>query len=235
MYKVLIVDDEKLAREYIAELVFSYLPDSEIIKIDNPKTAIYRLLKEDFDILFLDVCMPGMTGLDLLEIVQSNGKHPNTVLVSAFREFDYAVKAIELGVVQYLTKPLCREKVYETLRIVLNNLNTKTLLFDTPKGLRRLIIEQILAIERLDRSRVKLYIKDAVIPYSTGTLGKLQPLLPAHFHYIRRNCILNYHAISEFNQKGHEVAIVCQNEKITFQASRENMKELASWIKGSGR
>ena len=231
MYRILIVDDEKPAREFIAELVASYLPDSEIIKTDHPQTALNLLLKEDFDLLFLDICMPEMTGLELLETIRRKGKNPYTVLVSAFREFDYAVKGIELGVVQYLTKPLYREKIYETIRMYLNQVTMNTLLFNTPKGYRRVKIEQILAIQTVDRTKVKIYTTDTVIPYAKGSLSKLHPLLPAHFQYIKRNCILNCHAIAEYNLKGHEVVINCQNEKMTFQVSRESMKELTTWFK----
>ena len=230
MHKILIVDDEKSTREFIAELVASYLPDSEIIKIGRPQTALDCLLKEDFDILFLDICMPGMNGLELLETIQSKGKHPYTILVSALHEFAYAVKGIELGVVQYLTKPLYREKVYDTLHMYLAHSDANTLLFDTSKGFRRINIEQILAIQRIDRTRVKIYTTDALIPYATGTLCNLQPLLPAHFRYITRNCILNYHAIAEFNVKEREVVIVCENERMVFKISRENVKELITWF-----
>ena len=231
MHKVLIVDDEKPGREFVAKLLTNCLPDLDIMKIGDPQTALRCLQEENFDILFLDVCMPGMTGLELLENLRQKGKKPYTVIVSAYREFDYAVKGLELGVVQYLTKPLYPEKFYETIRTYLNQVHTTTLLLDTPKGFRRVKIEQILAIERVDRTRIKIYMTDAVIPYAKGTLVKLIESLPTHFQYIRRDSILNYHAIAEYNLKGQEVVIVCQNKKITLQVSRENMKELATWLK----
>ena len=231
MHKILIVDDEKPAREFIAELLASYLPDSKIVKIDHPQTALERLQEEDFDILFLDICMPGMNGLDLLENIRKQGKNPYTVLVSAYREFDYAIKGIELGVVQYLIKPLYQEKIYETIQLYLNHVDMSAILLNTPKGFHRVKTEQILAIERVDRTKVKVYTTDAVIPFAKGALVNLKEQLPAHFHYIRRNCILNYHAITEYHLKGQEVVIVCQNEKVTFQVSRENMKELSIWHK----
>ena len=232
MHKILIVDDEKIAREFVAKLLSNHLPDEmEVVKIGDPHTAMDRLLIEDFDLLFLDICMPGMNGLQLLENIRRNGKNPYTVIVSAHREFDYAVKGIELGVVQYLTKPLYPEKFSETIRAYLRQSNATTILLDTPKGIRREKIGQILAVQRVDRTMVKICTSDEVIPYAKGTLGKLLELLPAHFHYIRRDCILNYLAIEEFNQKGHEVTIICKNEKMTFEVSRENMKELVSWNK----
>ena len=231
MHRIIIVDDEKPSREFIAALIASYLPDSEIVKIGNPQMAIDCLQKEDFDILFLDICLPGMTGLELLENVHRMGKYPYTVLASAHREFNYAVKGIELGVVKYLTKPLHKDNVFEVLEAYLNQINTSTVLLTVPQGNRRIKIEQILAIQTVDRSRVKIYVSDAVIPCASGTLSKLYPVLPAHFHYIRRNCILNFHAIAEYNMKQCEVVIICQNEKITFQVSRENMKELTTCLK----
>jgi len=231
MHKILIVDDERPSSEFIAALIATYLPDSEIIKIAHPQTAIDRLQKEDFDLLFLDICMPGMTGLDLLEEIHRMGKYPYTVLTSAHRDFNYAVKGIELGVVQYLTKPLYREKVFEVLEMYLNQVNTSTILLTVPQGFRRIKIEQILAIQTVDRSKVKIFASDTVIPYATSTLSKLYPVLPAHFHYIKRNCILNYRTIAEYNLKLREVVIICQNEKKTFQVSRENMKELTEWLK----
>ena len=232
MHKILIVDDEKPGREFIAKLLSTYLPeDSEIIKVGDPHTALELLQEGDFDILFLDVCMPSMTGLQLLETIRRQGKNPYTVIVSAYREFDYAVKGIELGVVQYLTKPLYPEKFSETIRSYLNHINTTTILLDTSKGIRRVKIEQIRAIQRVDRSNLKIYMTDAQIPFVKGALCKLLKLLPDHFHYIRRDCLLNYHAITEYNLKGQEVVIVCQNEEVTLEVSRENMKELSIWLK----
>ena len=180
-HKILIVDDEKPSREFIAAVIATYLPDSEIIKIANPQTAMDCLQKEDFDILFLDICMPEMNGLDLLENLHREGKRPYTVLASAHHDFGYAVKGIELGVVQYLTKPLYKERIYEVLESYLNQVNTNTILLTVPQGFRREKIEQIVAIQTVDRSRVKIFTFDTVIPCAKGTLNKLYPVLPAHF------------------------------------------------------
>jgi len=230
MHKILIVDDEKPAREFIADLVASYLPDSEIIKIDHPQKAMTVLQKDHFDMLFLDVCMPGMSGLEMLETVSGKGKHPYTVIVSAHREFDYAVKGMELGVVQYITKPLYREKIHEAIRKYLQRMKKEVIELKVPQGIRRIEIEHIHAIQTVDRAKLKVYATDAVIPNVTGTLSKLYDLLPAHFRYIRRNCILNCHAIVDYNLKLNEVVIVCQNERITLKVSRENMKELSKQV-----
>ena len=205
MHKILIVDDEKPAKDFIAELITSVLPDSEITKAGHPQKALTCLQREDFDILFLDVCMPGMTGLEMFEKVNLKGKRPFTVVISAHREFDYAVKAMELGVVQYITKPLYRDKIYEVIRRYLKVIKMETIELKIPAGISRLKIEQIHAVQTVDRSRVKIYTSDALVPFVSGTLRSLFPFLPAHFRYIRRDCILNCHAIADYNLKGNEV------------------------------
>ena len=230
MHKVLIVDDEEFARDFIAELVALFLPDSFILKIDNPQTALNYLLAEDYDILFLDICMPGMTGLELVEKIAHKQKQPYTVLVSAHREFDYAQKGIGLGVKQYLTKPLYKKKVYETIQDYLKRMSTKTIEILLPQTTRHLIIEQIAAIQTVDRTKVKIYMIDSVIQYAVGSLIKMQPLLPPHFQYIRRNCILNYHTIADYNLQTQVVTVICRKEKIVFEVSRNHMKELTTWI-----
>jgi len=110
-------------------------------------------------------------------------------------------------------------------------MNTNTLEIKLPLGNRRINTEQIIAIQTVDRSKVNIYMSDSLIKYAIGNLSKLFPFLPNHFHYASRNCIVNYHAIKEYNLKTNEVTVVCNDEKVTFKVSRNNMKELITWIK----
>ena len=214
------------ARDFIAGLVASFLADAQIVKIDNPQKALEYLQNESVDILFLDVCMPNITGLEVLEYVRGDGNKTFTVIVSAHREFDYAVKGMELGVVQYITKPLHAEKVHEVIRQYLLLTKKKFVEVKTPSGIRRLEIDGIFAIETVERTKIKVYTSDEVIPFAQGALSKISRLLPPYFQYIRRSCILNINAIESYNLKCNEVVIVCKNEKITLKGGREYMKKL---------
>ena len=123
-HKILIVDDEKSACQFIADLVSNYLPSAIITQINNPVTALTCLQNENFDMLFLDIQMPEMSGFELLERVKSFGKDPYTVIITAHRKFNYAVKGIELGVAEYITKPLYDEKIYEALQMYLQKIKS---------------------------------------------------------------------------------------------------------------
>jgi len=229
MHKVLIVDDEKPAREFIADLVAFYLPDSEITKADHPLKALAYLRKEPFDLLFIDIRMPDMTGLEMLELIGQKERKPFTVIVSAHREFDYAIKGMELGAAAYITKPLHREKMHQAIRLYLKWIKKNTIDIKIPTGMLRIEMDNILAIQIVDRARVKIYTSQGVIPSASGTLSTLHPLLPPYFYYIRRDCILNFHAIKHYSLKCSEVVIACGYEMVALTVSRENKNALIDW------
>lgn len=97
----IIVDDNKLARAAIKQLIteVDFLTLKE--ECDNPVDAFNYLQKENVDLVFLDVEMPGMTGLELLKNLK---KHPIVILISAKK--NYAVEAFELNVADYIVKPV---------------------------------------------------------------------------------------------------------------------------------
>lgn len=97
----IVVDDSKIARETIKLLIeqFSFL---KLVKeCENPVEAFEYLKNEPVDLVFLDVEMPGMSGIELLKNLD---KHPIVILVTSKK--DYAVEAFELNVVDYLIKPV---------------------------------------------------------------------------------------------------------------------------------
>ncbi|MDR2970879.1 MAG: LytTR family DNA-binding domain-containing protein [Bacteroidales bacterium] len=226
MHKIIIVDDVKPARNFIAELVSFYIPNAKVTQIDHPQKALTRFQNEDYDMLFLDIRMPGMNGLELLEQIQLLGRDPYTVIISAHSEFDYAVKGIELGVINYVVKPLHKEKIFEVIQNYLKKMETDVIELKIPYGIRRVKIAHILAVETIERGKVKLFTTTGTIPCAISTLSKLFEALPPQFQYIRRDCIVNRHTISGINHKSNEVIVRGKEEEFVFKASRERIQEV---------
>ena len=114
--RCLIVDDEPLALD-VLEAYIDKIDDLELVdRLDNAIEAFNRLNRESVDLLFLDIQMPKLTGIELLR----NISHPPKVIfTTAYR--DYALQGYELDVVDYLLKPISFErflravnKVYQT-------------------------------------------------------------------------------------------------------------------------
>lgn len=122
-YKILLVDDERSEREGVSFLIERYGYPLEIKQASNGQKALEQMEREAFDILFTDVKMPVMDGLTLAKEVAR--AYPETVIIifSAYSEFDYAKRAMEARVVNYLLKPVeveefrsCMEDVIERIR-----------------------------------------------------------------------------------------------------------------------
>jgi len=99
--KCIIVDDNKMSREMVKQLV-NQVDFLEIkAECDNPIDAFNCLKKEEIDLVFLDVEMPGMTGIELVKNLE---KVPIIIFITSNK--DYAVEAFELNVADYIIKPV---------------------------------------------------------------------------------------------------------------------------------
>jgi two-component system, LytTR family, response regulator len=111
--RCLIVDDEPLAIDVVAR----YLQDLNIQNIhtcDNGIEAFQVLQGQEFDLLFLDIEMPQLTGFDLLKSIP---QRPLVVITTAYR--DYAVKGFEWEVLDYLVKPFSFPRFLQTMEKVI--------------------------------------------------------------------------------------------------------------------
>ncbi len=152
MYKALIVDDNKVARLMLSEMLRKIDTIELAGEFEDAPSAISRLKKNDIDILFLDVEMPGMSGLELLKILPDR---PLTILVTA--QAGYAVEAFELNVVDYLVKPfsisrviLAVEKATELLQVrntKVNQVENEHIFIRDGKIIRKIMLQHILWLE----------------------------------------------------------------------------------------
>jgi two-component system, LytTR family, response regulator len=108
--RALIVDDERLARKELIKLLEDH-PSIEVIgEAMNAEEAFQMVNELNPDLLFLDIQMPGKTGFELLEMLDSA---PLVVFTTAYDEF--ALKAFEVNALDYLLKPIQADRLSETI------------------------------------------------------------------------------------------------------------------------
>lgn len=113
-----IVDDEPLARDILAGFI-SQLPWMRLCgSFSNAFDALQYLKEHPVDALFLDIEMPELSGIDLL---QSMDSPPITVFTTAFR--DYALEGFELGVIDFLLKPIAQKRFNQSVEKITDFLN----------------------------------------------------------------------------------------------------------------
>ena len=109
MMNCVIVDDEPLAREGLAD----YVKEVDFLKLtgvcENPVELLSLMDKEPVDLIFLDIQMPKMSGIDFLKIVQNP---PMAIITTAYPS--YALEGFQLNVMDYLLKPITFERFFKS-------------------------------------------------------------------------------------------------------------------------
>ncbi|SFH69254.1 Two-component response regulator, YesN/AraC family, consists of REC and AraC-type DNA-binding domains [Pseudobutyrivibrio sp. OR37] len=112
MKKVLVVEDEKLIRQGITAMIKrSGVPVEEVIECNNGIAAMDILAKEQIDVMFTDIRMPKMNGIELVQAMQELDNPPLAVAISGYDDFSYAVEMMRHGVREYILKPVERDKL----------------------------------------------------------------------------------------------------------------------------
>lgn len=117
MFNILVTDDEQIVIDSLSFIINKNFPDSaKIFTALSGTEAIEIVMKENIDILFMDINMPGLSGLETASVITKLKPNIVFVILSAFDRFQYAQEAINLGAYKYITKPVNRNVVIETIR-----------------------------------------------------------------------------------------------------------------------
>ncbi|MGL5259374.1 MAG: response regulator transcription factor [Lachnospiraceae bacterium] len=116
MYNLLIVEDENLVRRGIKTLVdYKTLGINEIFEAENGKIALELFEKETIHLIFADINMPKMNGLDFSKKVKELDPTVKIALITGYDYFEYALTALKIGIDDYILKPISKDDVTELL------------------------------------------------------------------------------------------------------------------------
>ena len=112
--KILIVDDEPLARQRLMDLLLAIDPGHQLLEAENGLIALTQVEREEPDVVLLDIRMPLMDGLETAYHLSLYAQPPAVIFTTAFQ--DHAIQAFELQAVDYLMKPVRRERLQSALQ-----------------------------------------------------------------------------------------------------------------------
>lgn len=249
---VVIVDDEQLAIDVIAEYLKAHSEFEIAGKFTKAKQAIEQIVKIKPDLVFLDIKLPGADGFEILEAVMRHHQ-PYVIFTTAFDE--YAIKAFEVNAIGYLLKPIGKEKFAAALQrfLLLHKANQLEVFYS---GLTNLLANKVKPAEFLERVMVKdprsiqfidvkhiLYFEAAgdyvravtkstekIINYTMTQLeGELPPEL---FQRIHRSHIVNVTEIKEFEPHFNGEYVVNLTSGVKLKMSRNYKENLSRIFKG---
>ena len=159
MYRMLVVDDEKTERECVRFLIEQSGLPLEVSEAGDGWEALMRLKETDgADILFTDVQMPLMDGLELIREAEKLFPDMKILIFSSYADFEYARTALTLGVVNYILKPVIPEELKKSLEGLIGQLDEEAAsrkLKDRQKSFMLQYALQLSISGNLDGSRVE--------------------------------------------------------------------------------
>lgn len=204
-YKILIVDDEPVAQRIIQRYMDNFPGFDTVGFCQNAFEARDYLQNYDIDLMFLDLEMPRLKGLNFIKTLK---KRPEIIIVTAYRE--YAIEGFELEVLDYLLKPVALHRFTKALNKFrdLKNPPARTFrgdhifLFFDRKSVK-VKLDDVLFLEGLSNYvRIKLITSTIVVYY---TMTKILEKLDDRFIRVHRSFIINKDKIQAFTKDHIEI------------------------------
>ena len=124
MYKVLVADDEELECEALNYFIEnSSLEIEQVIQCNTGDESMKQILLNRPDIFILDINMPGLNGLEVLEQIKKLGYTNSVIFFTAYDYFEYALRALRLGAMDFMVKPVSQEKVINEITRAIDELD----------------------------------------------------------------------------------------------------------------
>jgi DNA-binding LytR/AlgR family response regulator len=225
--RVLVVDDERPARD---ELTFLLQRDPRIGRVhaaDSAAEALRVLQEGDVDVVFCDIRMPGLSGLELAQVLARFREPPRVVFVTAHE--DHAVDAFELDVVDYLLKPVRESRLAEAVRRVVDSTTTEPVPTEDSipvelGGVTRFVrLSEVRYVEAQgDYTRLHTPGGNPLLRVPLTTLE--QEWRDAGFVRIHRSHLVALAHVSEVRSDGGRVTVVVDGEELAV--SRRHTREL---------
>ncbi|MGE5398037.1 MAG: LytR/AlgR family response regulator transcription factor [Chitinophagales bacterium] len=218
MINIAICDDELIALEELQKQISTYMIQHQI---DYAISKFFRgehLLNSEqcFDIVFLDIRMDGLNGMETARKMRKDRKNSNLVFVTALKEYVY--DAFDVDAVNYLIKPINNRKLNETLGKILNSLQSdckRFISFRQGPAFRKILIDDILYCEVFNHT-VYIHSKDITDKYKGG-IEELEKELGSDFFRCHRSYILNLRFVHGYREG---FATLSNNEKIPVAKRR---------------
>jgi len=222
----IIIDDEPLAIRLLENHV-SKIPHLKLAgKATNAMEAYQLLQSHHAELMFLDIQMPDMNGIDFLKSLH---RKPKTILTTAFR--DFALEGFELEVIDYLLKPITFERFFKGVERVLrveiqgkDKVSENDFIIVKSGGFQHKIYYRNILYVESQGNEVKIFLQDQQPLFFKKQFSELEELLPAkEFIRIHRSFIINNVYVSAFNHS--EILL----GKVTIPVGRtykENVEKL---------
>lgn len=238
-YKAIIIDDEKNARILLEGMIKEYAADIEIIETcNNLQSGVVSIYKNKPHLVFLDIEMPGHSGLELLDFFKEDEVDFSIVFTTAYNQ--YAIQAFKLSAIDYLLKPIepealekaierfKKQETKQDFKLLKNNLNNNLspkITLPTSTSIKFVEIKDIMYIKG-DGGYSHFYLSDGSTVMVSKTLKIYEEVLKEQKAFFRchKSFIVNVAFISDYVKSDGGYLII--NKQHQIGVSSEKVSEV---------
>lgn len=243
MYKVVLIDDEPLARQLIRSLLKPYKEIEVVCECTDGFEGFKMIQQHEPDLIFLDVQMPRVNGFEMLELLDTT---PSVIFTTAFDE--YALKAFEANAIDYLLKPITKERFAKALDKWLQIAQTKQLptvktilqenvyegyrnrIVVKDNGLIRIIPDQEIQYVEASDDYVKIFTKEGRF-LKKSTLSFIENTLdPKQFVRVHRSYLIPVNQLLRIEPYEKEAHIALMQSGAKIPVSKNGLSKLKSLL-----
>ena len=242
MLNALIADDESTARQNVKSLLLKYRPEDKILEAQNAEEALQIFDQHTPHLMFLDIEMPGETGIELLRKIHKTNPEIHVVFITAYSNF--AIDAIKCEAFDYILKPIDEEEFTKTLirleqklqdsdrkpgknlEKLLQHFEGSTLKIKTKRGVDLIDFDDIVYLEAKS-NYTQLVIHGKPPQLVTLTLGKLETQLNGcNFFRVGRSHIINKKYLLGTDRVSKHVKLLAGDKPVTLSISLKDIRKL---------
>jgi two-component system, LytTR family, response regulator len=243
--KAIIIDDEPMARQLLNGILNAVCPNVEVLEMcANLPEGVKAIRKLKPNLIFLDIEMPGHSGLELLDFFDENEVDFSIIFTTAYNH--YAIRAFKLSAIDYLLKPLDEDSIKEsvgrfernhikktdfsTLRSNLRQSGSKKLAIHTINAIRFVELDQIVFF-KADGSYTQITLLNSENITSSRNLKYFEQVISDNENFVRchKSYMVNVHFITDYIKSNGGVFIVQGNHEVAVSPSKvdEILKKLS--------
>lgn len=198
MIRIAVIDDEKEIREYLVSLIKKAGNEIEVAAFASPKAFLET--GKDFDVLFLDIEMQGMSGMELAQHIRNSPrKQPIIIFVTGYE--NYVFDAFDVGAFHYLLKPVNEEKAAQVLKRAVQSIQGKKeqVLHIRFGGVSKTISTADIYYMESFNHKIRIHTADQEIEYY-ARIGELEEMLKGTFFRIHKGYLINLAYVDRYTK-----------------------------------
>ncbi|WP_299762928.1 LytTR family DNA-binding domain-containing protein [uncultured Dokdonia sp.] len=212
----IVVDDEPLAIELLEGHIRQFTQLELIATCWNAIEAFEIVKNTPVDIIFLDIQMPGLSGIQFVKSLQNP---PAIIFTTAYRE--YAVESYELDVIDYLLKPITMDRFFKSITKYFDKIGSPTIhkesvkatvvedeymYVNTNRKYVKITFEEVLYVESI-KDYVRIHLENESIS-TKDKISLFEQKVPSYFMRVHRSYMVNTHKITSYTMQDIEIGAI---------------------------